>query len=115
MRARRAEQGELGRVGTRGRILARYVMPRFEQREYLPRPLDHRRREPGEPPHVDTVRPVGAAGLEAMQEHDLVPRFAHGHVEIARVGELLGELCELVIMSREDRLAPDRVVQEFGY
>src|SRR5438105_1286671 len=50
-----------------------------------------------------------------MQEHDFVPRFAHRHVEVARVSELLRELRELVIMGREDRLAPDRVVQELGH
>src|SRR2546429_626880 len=53
--------------------------------------------------------------MEPMEEHDFAPRFAHRHVEVARVSELLGELRELVIMGCEDRLAPDRVVQELGH
>src|SRR6185437_15004057 len=41
MRAGRvAEQRELGRVRTGGRSLMRYVVPRLEEREHLPRPLD---------------------------------------------------------------------------
>src|SRR5438034_6650730 len=88
MRAsQRAEQAELGRVGGCGRRLVRHMMTRFEECEYLPRPPHDRCGKSRQPPHMDAVRPVGAARLEPMQEHDFVPRLAHRHVEVARVSE----------------------------
>src|SRR2546426_8647533 len=95
MRAsQRAEQAELGRVGGCGRRLLRHMMTRFEECEYLPGPPHDRCGKSRQPPHVDAVRPVAAARLEPMQEHDFVPRFAHSHVEVARVSELLRERSE---------------------
>ena len=46
-----------------------------------------------------------------MQEHDFFADLAHGHVEVADVLELFGELCQLMVVGREDRLASDAVVQ----
>src|SRR2546422_4001353 len=86
MRAsQRVEQAELGRVGRCGRSLVRHMMTRFEECEYLPGPPHDRCGKSRQPPHMDAVRPVGAARLEPMQEHDFVPCFAHGHVEVAGV------------------------------
>src|SRR6266540_2277127 len=113
--ARRVEQRELRRVGACGWSLVCYVVTGFEERKYLPGPPDDRRRKSRKLPHMDAVRPVGAARLEAVQEYDLFPGLTQSHVEVARVGDRFRELRELVIMCREDRLAADRVVQELGH
>src|SRR5712692_7416345 len=86
-------------------------MTSLQQLEYLPGARDHRGGQSREPAHVNPIGAVGATRLEPVQEHDCLADLAHGHVEVADVLELLGELCQLVIVRRKDRLAPDAVVQ----
>src|SRR4029077_5947666 len=113
-RSGRPEEAELRGVGCRWWDLARDVMTGFEQSEDLPRPRHDRSGEAGEPPYVDAVGAVRPTGLEAMQEHDLLPGLTHSDVEVPRMRELLGQLRQLVVVGREDRFAPDGVVQELG-
>src|SRR5712691_8746889 len=89
-------------------------MTGFQQLEYLPGARDDRAGQSREPAHVNPIGAVGATRLEPVQEHDFLAYFAHRDVEVAEVLELLGELCQLVIMRRKDRLAPDAVVQALG-
>src|SRR6266699_2626275 len=72
---RKAEQGELGGVWRSGRSLPRHVMTGLQQGEHLPGARHDRCREACELPDVDAVRSIGSAGLEPVQEHDLVCRL----------------------------------------
>src|SRR6266511_581572 len=109
-----AEQRELSCIEWCGSRLLGDVMPGFEQLEHLPGARDDRSRQSREPPHVNSVGAVGATWLEPVQEHDFLADLTHRDVEVADVLELLGELRQLVIMRRKNRLAPDAVVQALG-
>ena len=89
-------------------------MTSLQQLEYLPGARHDRGGESREPAHVNPIGAVGATRLEPVQEHDFLADLAHRDVEVANVLELLGELRQLVIMRRKDRLAPDAVVQALG-
>ena len=86
-------------------------MSRLEQLEHLPRPRHDRVGQSRQAADVNAVRAIRAAGLEPVQEDDLVPYFSHGDIEVAHVLELLGELGQLVVVRRENRFASDRIVQ----
>ena len=83
----------------------------FEQSQHLARALDHVARQPGEPADLDSVRSVGAAGLQPMQEQDLLAGFTHRDVEVAERVELVGKLRQFMVVRREHGLAANRVVQ----
>jgi hypothetical protein len=57
-----------------------YEVSSLEQAQHRTRTLQDRLGKPGEAPHFDTVRSVGAAGLELVEEEDLVTDLAHGDV-----------------------------------
>ncbi len=105
------EQRQLSRVRFRWRGALHHPVRPLERGEHGACPGHHRIGEPRELRHVHTVRPVGAAGFEPMEEYYRVPGFAHGHVEVAGVGQPLRELHQLVIVGGEHRLAADPVVQ----
>src|SRR5438876_11177728 len=109
-----AEQPELTRIEWCGSRLLCDMMPGFEQLEHLPRSRDDRGGQPREPTDVNSIGAVGAARLEPVQEYDFLADLTHRDIEVADVLELLGELGQLVIVSRKDRFASDAVVQAFG-
>src|SRR5437016_3416255 len=109
-----AKQRELRRIEWGGSRLLCDVMPGLEQFEDLPGARHDRSGQSREPAHVNSIGAVGATGLEPVHEDDFLADLAHRHVEVADVLELFGELRQLVIMRRKDRLAPDAVVQAFG-
>ena len=46
-------------------------------------PRQHRRRQPGEPSDFDSIRPIGASGLKAVQKQNLVAHLAHPDIIVA--------------------------------
>ena len=58
-------------------------MPSLEQPQDVTGSAQDDVGESGEPPDLDPVGPVGAAGLQLMEEEHLFPDLAHGHVIVA--------------------------------
>ena len=65
-----------------------------------------RRGRPGEPRHLDAVAAIGAARHDLPQEDDVVVPLARRHVEVHDARQRIGEVGELVVVRREQRLRP---------
>ena len=104
-----------GSRGALGRRAGDHAVIALERAQDLASPAHHAVRQPRELGDVDAVRAVGAARLEAMEEHDRLAGLAHGDVVVPRVLQLLGELHQLVVVRGEHRLAADPVVQVLGH
>ena len=61
---------------------------------------------PGEPRDLDAVAAIGAARHDLAQEDDVVLPLADDDVEVGDAGQRVGEVGELVVVRREDRLRP---------
>ena len=86
----------------------------LQQSKEVARALEERRGQPREPAYLYSIRAIGAARLETMYEQNAIADLAHGHVVVAKRGQLVGQLRQLVIVCREDRLAPRLAVEMFG-
>ena len=83
------------------------------ERQDVARAGDHRRRQPGEPRHLDAVAAIGAAGQNLVQEDDLVLPLARRHVRVDDAGQRVGQIGQLVIVRGKERLRPRaRVLRE---
>ena len=60
---------------------------------------------------MDAVALVRAALDDLVQEHDLFVPLANGDVEVAQARQSVGQLGQLVVMRREERLCANLVVQ----
>ena len=58
-------------------------MPPLEQFEHRAGAGEHRRREPGEAADFDAVGAVGAAGLQLVEEEDLIADLANTDIIVA--------------------------------
>ena len=66
----------------------------------------HRRREAGEPRHLDPVAAIRAPGNDLAQEDDVVLPLPRGDVGVDDPRERVGEVGQLVVMRCEQRLRP---------
>src|SRR5687767_2134961 len=83
----------------------------LEEPENPARTRQHRRRKTRQSPDLDSVRAVRSSRPQTMQEKDFASHVTNVDGVVADRSELIGELRELVIVRREDRLAPHGVVQ----
>src|SRR3970282_1908809 len=87
------------------------VVRPFELPQYLSRAFDSAGRQAGQTADFDAVRTVGPTRLKAVQEDNVVADLADRHVAVDEGGKQVGELGQFVVVRREDRLRPARLVE----
>ena len=78
----------------------------LERVENGARARNHRRGHAGEPRHLNAVAAIGSARHDLVQEDDLVLPLARRDVRVYDARQRVGQIGELVIVRREQRLGP---------
>ena len=74
--------------------------------ENLARAFDDRRGQAGQARHLDAVAPIRAAGHDLPEKDDVVLPLARGDVIVDDARRGVGEIGQLVVVRREQRLRP---------
>src|SRR5262249_33678329 len=80
----------------------------LEPSQNLPRAIDNRARQSGQPRHLYAVTPVRAAGDNLAEEDDVVLPFACGNVKVDHAWGRVGKVRQLVVVGRKERFRPCR-------
>ena len=83
----------------------------LQRLQHHPRPLHHRRRQPGQPRHLHPVGPVRRPFVHLVQEDHLPLPLPHRHRGVPQARQLRRQRRKLMIMRGEQRPAAVDVVQ----